>query len=240
MNIAMLNRTRFYFAALCCSLAPTAWSGAPFSFESTPGRLPKNVVPLSYEIAVVPNADALTLTGTESVRLQFRAATATLQFNSLHETLSHVLLDGKPVKSVVSSDEKQLTTVTLTKPAIGLHTLSFSYNGKIETQPQGLFAQKYTKSGGAQGVLLSTQMEATDARRMFPCWDEPAFRAYFRLTVTVPAEWQTIGNMPVAKRVVHGKLATVTFERSPKMPSYLVEFTAGDLRELKDTGGKVH
>jgi hypothetical protein len=100
MNIAMLNRTRFYFAALCCSLAPAAWCGAPFSFDSAPGRLPKNVVPLSYDVAIVPNADALELAGTESVRLQFRTATATLQFNSLNETLSHVLLDGKPVKSV--------------------------------------------------------------------------------------------------------------------------------------------
>ena len=228
---------RFYCAALCCLLAPCAWCGAPFSFESAPGRLPKNVVPVSYEVAVVPDADALRLTGTESVRLQFRTATATVQFNSLNETLSHVLLDGKPVKSVVSSNEQQLTTVTLTKPAAGLHTLSFSYTGKIETQPQGLFAQKYTKSGGGQAVMLSTQMEATDARRMFPCWDEPAFRATFHLTVTIPKSWATVGNMPIAHRVEHGQSATVSFQRSPKMPSYLVEFTAGDLREVSAVRG---
>jgi aminopeptidase N len=232
MNIAMLNRRQLYFAALCCSLAPAAWCGAPFSFESAPGRLPKNVVPVSYDVRIVPDADALRLTGTESVQLQFRAATATLQFNSLNETLNHVLLDGKPVKSVTSSDEQQLTTVTLTKPVSGLHTLSFSYSGKIETQPQGLFAQKYTKPGGGQAVLLSTQMEATDARRMFPCWDEPSFRAYFHLTVTVPKAWATVGNMPIARRTVDGELATVSFQRSPKMSSYLVEFTAGDLREV--------
>jgi aminopeptidase N len=237
MNIVMLNRTRFCFAALCCSLAPTAWCGAPFSFESAPGRLPKNVVPVSYDVAIVPDADALRFTGTESVQLQFRAATATVQFNSLNETLSRVLLDGKPVKSVISSDEQQLTTVTLTKPATGLHTLSFSYSGKIETQPQGLFAQKYTKSSGGQAVLLSTQLEVTDARRMFPCWDEPAFRADFQLTVTVPKSWATVGNMPIARRTVHGQSATVSFQRSPKMPSYLVEFTAGDLREVSAARG---
>ena len=194
----MLDRTRFCLAALCCSVAPVAWCGAPFSFDSAPGRLPKNVVPLSYEVAIVPDVDTLKLTGTESVKLQFRAATATVQFNSHNETLSDVLLDGKPVKSVTSSDEKQLTTVTLAKPDTGLHTLSFSYSGKIETQPQGLFAQKYTKPGGTKAVLLSTQFEATDARRMFPCWDEPSFRATFHLTVTVPKAWATVGNMPVA------------------------------------------
>ena len=229
--------SRFFIAALCCSLAPTAWCGAPFSFESAPGRLPKNVVPLSYDVAIVPDAEALRLTGTESVRLQFRAATATVQFNSLNETLGHVLLDGKPVKSVTSSDQKQLTTVTLTQPVSGLHTLSFTYSGKIETQPVGLFAQKYTKAGGGEGVLLSTQMEATDARRMFPCWDEPAFRATFRLSVTVPKSWATVGNMPIAARTLHGQSATVSFQQSPKMPSYLVEFTAGDLREVAATRG---
>ncbi|HEX3914809.1 MAG TPA: M1 family aminopeptidase [Steroidobacteraceae bacterium] len=233
----MLNRTRVYFAALCCSLAPTAWCGAPFSFDSAPGRLPKNVVPLSYDVAIVPDIDALKLAGTESVRLQFRAASATLQFNSLNETLSHVLLDGKPVKSVVSDDARQLTTVTLAKPASGLHTLHFSYSGKIEAQPQGLFAQKYRKSDGTQTVMLSTQFEATDARRMFPCWDEPSFRAYFHLTVTVPASWATVGNMPIARRTVHGQSATVSFQRSPKMSSYLVEFTAGDLREVSAARG---
>jgi len=231
----MLNR--FYFAALSCLLAPSAWCGAPFSFDSAPGRLPKNVVPVSYDVAVVPDADALRFTGTESVRLQFRTATATVQFNSLNETLSHVLLDGKPVKSVISSNEQQLTTVTLTTPAAGPHTLSFSYTGKIETQPQGLFAQKYTKLGGGQAVMLSTQMEATDARRMFPCWDEPAFRATFHLTVTIPKSWATVGNMPIARRVEHGESATVSFQRSPKMPSYLVEFTAGDLREVSAVHG---
>ncbi|HXP65435.1 MAG TPA: hypothetical protein VN815_08180, partial [Steroidobacteraceae bacterium] len=187
----MLKLNVCFFAAAGALLGPAAWSGAPFSFDSAPGRLPKDVVPMSYEVAIVPNVDSMSFTGTESVRLRFRSATSTVQFNSLNETLNHVLLDGKPVKTVTSSDEQQLTTVKLMKPAVGLHTLSFSYRGKIETQPQGLFAQKYSKAGGGDGVMLSTQMEATDARRMFPCWDEPAFRAYFSLTVTVPAAWAT-------------------------------------------------
>jgi aminopeptidase N len=237
----MLKPVRFCVAGIFCSLlAAAAWPGAPFAFDAAPGRLPKNVVPESYQIAVVPDISTMTLSGTESVRLQFRTATSTVQFNSLNETLSHVLLDGKPVKSVKSDDAQQLTTVTLTSPAVGAHTLSFSYTGKIETQAQGLFAQKYTKFGGGEGIMLSTQMEATDARRMFPCWDEPSFRAYFSLTVTVPASWATVGNMPIAHREVRGEAATVSFQRSPKMPSYLVVFAAGDLREVAASSGGTH
>jgi aminopeptidase N len=215
-----------------------ARGGAPFSFDSAPGRLPKNVVPLDYTIAVTPDVEAGTIAGTESVTLQFRAATSRIVFNSLNERLSDVRLDGVPVAGTVSDDARQLTTVTIAgKPPAGAHTLTFSYTGRLETQPHGMFLQPYLNPGGVRSVLVSTKMESTDARRMFPCWDEPAFRATFALTVTVPAAWATVSNMPVAGRVVRGALATTTFERTPKMPSYLIEFTGGDLAEVSGRTG---
>ena len=231
----MIKRTTVAMIAAAAGTALTmsAQAEAPFSFDTAPGRLPKNVVPLSYTVAIVPNIDTLTLAGTESVTLQFRAATATIVFNSLNETLSEVRLDHKPVAGVVSNDEQQLTTVTLAEPAAaGRHTLTFSYLGKIESQPHGLFTQSYVRPDGGQGRLLSTKMESTDARRMFPCWDEPAFRSTYQLTVTLPSGWQAVSNMPVASHVVDGTLTTTTFRRSPRMPSYLVELTAGELGEI--------
>jgi aminopeptidase N len=220
-------------AAVCLAMNLAARAEAPYSFDAAPGRLPKDVVPIDYTVDFTADAGALTIAGTETVVVQFRAATATLQFNSLNETLRNVRLDGKPVKTVATDNDKQLTTVTLPAPApIGRHTLTFSYAGKVESQPVGLFAQKYSGAKGVNEVLLSTQMEAADARRMFPSWDEPAFRATFQLIATVPASWATVSNMPIARRVVHGKLATTTFERSPKMPTYLVEFTAGDIEPI--------
>jgi aminopeptidase N len=210
-----------------------AGAEAPFSFDGAPGRLPKNVVPISYTVVLVPDIDQLTLAGTESVTLQFRSASATIVLNSLNETLSDVRLDRQPVAGVASNDQQQLTTLTLAKPArAGRHTLTFSYTGRIESQPHGLFLQAYARPGGGQGRLLSTKMESTDARRMFPCWDEPAFRASYQLTVSIPAQWAAISNMPVASRVAAGSRSTVTFQRSPRMPSYLVEFSAGELSQI--------
>ena len=211
-------------------MATPAAAVAPFTFDGAPGRLPKDVVPIDYIVSIVPDVPALSLEGTEQVLLQFRSATATIQFNSLNETVREVRFDGVPVGNVVSDNERQLTTVTLAAPApIGRHTLSFAYRGKIEKAPMGLFAQDYRDTQGKPGVLLSTLMEPTDARRMFPCWDEPAFRATFTLRATVPAAWTSVSNMPIERRVVHGALATTTFRRSPRMPSYLVEYSAGNL-----------
>jgi aminopeptidase N len=214
---------------------------AVFNFATAPGRLPKNVVPLEYSIALTPDAAARKLAGQESILLDFKEATATIQFNSLNQKLSNVLLDGKPVKGVESSDDKQLTTVTLNAPARkGRHTLSFDYTGQIETKAVGLFAQQYKTPDGVQGEMLSTQFEATDARRMFPCWDEPAFRAVYKLTVTVPAKWAVYSNMPQTTRKVSGELATTSFAATPKMASYLVEFSAGDLAEISADHNGTH
>jgi aminopeptidase N len=218
---------------LAITLAMPAAAAAPFDFDSAPGRLPKDVVPRSYRIAVQPDPDALALVGQESVALDFRKATDTIIFNSLNQQLRDVRLDGRAALSVVSDDGQQITTVHLPAPArAGKHTLTFSYSGKVETQPHGLFLQTYLNADGSKGRLLSTKMESTDARRMFPCWDEPAFRSTIELTVTVPAAWSTVSNMPVAKRVAQGSMATTTFKTSPRMPTYLIEFSAGDLAAI--------
>jgi aminopeptidase N len=209
-----------------------------FSFDSMPGRLPKDVVPERYEVRVTPHIKTMSTDGHESVTLTVRTSTDRLVFNSLNEKLTQVRFDGQPVKAVVSDDEHQLTTVRLAHSAsVGSHRLTFDYRGKIETRPQGLFVQPYAYPGGAHGQMLATQMESTDARRLFPCWDEPAFRAVFELTFTVPSGWAALSNMPVAQRSVHGPLETVRFEPTPKMPSYLVAFVGGDLGHLSGQSG---
>ena len=150
-----------------------------------------------------------------------------------------MLFDGRPVRAVESDDTAQLTKVTLAGPATaGVHRLTFSFQGKIESQPFGLYSQRFKRSDGSLDSLLSTKLEATDARRMFPCWDEPAFRATFRLSVTVEADWTAIGNMPIASRDVHGAVATTHFERTPNMPTYLVELTAGNFASVSAVVGR--
>jgi aminopeptidase N len=220
------------------AVAAPAAHQAPFSFAAAPGHLPKNVVPIDYQVAIVPDIAARTLRGTETVKLLFSETSATIQFNAIDMAFSQVRLDGKPVKSVVINAARQLVTVTLAKPAAaGRHTLTLAYTGKIESGPRGLFAQPFVKPDGSKDILLSTQFEATDARRMFPCWDEPAFRSTFELTATMPAKWVGISNMPVTKRTVKGATATTTFARTPKMPSYLMELTGGDMASISTKAG---
>ena len=219
-------------------MAP-AFGEGPFSFDTAPGRLPKDVVPQDYDISLVPDIAQHTVRGTERVTLTVRRATTTLSFNSLNETLDHVLFDGRPVRAVDSDDRAQLTHVTLARAASpGLHRLTFSYQGRIESLPTGLYTQAFKRPDGTTASLLSTKFEPTYARRMFPCWDEPAFRATFRLSITVETDWATIGNMPIANRTLKGALATTSFQRTPRMPTYLVELTAGDFAAVSGAVGR--
>jgi aminopeptidase N len=225
-------------AAVAAPAPVSAQQQAPFSFDQAPGHLPKNVIPLDYDVAIVPDVAARTLRGKQTVKLLFREASATIQFNALDLTFQQVRFDGQPVNSTVIDAKRQIVTVTLAKPAApGNHTLTLAYSGKIESGPRGLFAQPFVKPDGGKDILLSTQFEATDARRMFPCWDEPAFRSTFQLTTTTPAKWVSISNMPVSQRTVNGATATTRFQRSPKMPSYLIELTSGDMASISTRAG---
>jgi aminopeptidase N len=224
-------------AVLVAAHAVPAAAEAPFKFDTTPGRLPKNVVPTDYRIALVPDVTAKTLRGNENVALDVRRPTARIVFNTHDIVVSEARFDGTRVAKIATDNEKQLTTLTLARPApAGHHVLTLAYTGKIEDSPDGLFAQDYTKADGSTARMLSTQFESTDARRAFPSWDEPAFRASYQLTVTLPAAWSAVSNMPVESRAVHGDLATTTFGRTPKMSSYLVVLSAGDFDSISGTG----
>jgi aminopeptidase N len=236
----MLDRfARFALAAafFLGAAAPAGAVVAPFNFDTTPGRLPKSVVPTDYVMALTPDAAAKTLRGTESVALDVRRPTKQIVFNTHDMTIADARLDGTRVARTVTQNDKQLTTLTLARvAAVGRHVLTLAYSGKIEDSSDGLFAQDYRTPDGRTGRMLATQFESTDARRMFPGWDEPAFRATYQLTVTLPAAWTAVSNMPVRTRAVHGATATTAFMRTPKMPSYLVVLTAGDLASISGVG----
>src|SRR5947207_1383296 len=179
----------------------------PFNFNETPGKLPKEVVPTEYAIRIVPNLDNFTFAGSETVKLNVRGPVHQLVLNGLELKIEAASVDGKelPVSAIKADDEKELLTLALpSKLVVGDHALTLRFTGKINQQGQGLFYMRYQEQGsGARKVMLGTQFEATDARRFFPCWDEPAFRARFQLTVVVPENWLAISNMPIeSERVV--------------------------------------
>jgi aminopeptidase N len=217
----------------------------PFDFATTPGKLPKQVVPTNYSVRITPNIDKFTFTGSETVQIEARAAVHQLVLNALEIEIASASIDDKeiPKGSIKIDNKSELLTITLSSelPA-GSHTLALSFSGKINEQGRGLFYMRYQEEGsGAQKIALGTQFEATDARRFFPCWDEPSFRASFQLTAVVPESWLAVSNMPVESETKLDDGKEVRFAATPPMSSYLNVFVAGelDLIETQSAGTRI-
>jgi aminopeptidase N len=233
---------RIFLAALLSVTFPAVMSAEkPFSFNETPGKLPKEVVPVEYAIRIVPNIDRLVFTGMETVKLSVRSSVRQLVLNALELEITEASVDDVALpKSAIKIDkEKELLTLVLrSELPTGDHTLAIRFAGKINEAGQGLFYMHYQEqASGATKLMLGTQFEATDARRFFPCWDEPAFRARFQLTAVLPENWLAISNMPVEseKKIADGK--EVRFDATPSMSSYLNVFVAGELDLIESRSG---
>ena len=225
----------------------------PYTFANTPGKLPKQVVPLEYSIRIVPDVSKFTFSGSETVKLKASAPVHELVLNSLELEIAKASIDGtqlSPAAIKLDPNNELLTVALPNELAIGEHSLALEFSGTITPKGRGIYYMPYQEQGtGAKKIALGTQFEPSDARRFFPCWDEPSFRARFQLTAVVPENWLAVSNMPVeSERKIDppspnaGPARTsgaigidkeVRFQPTPSMSSYLNVFVAGELDAIE-------
>src|SRR6266568_5243453 len=227
------------------ALLTTMDAEKPYEFAGTPGKLPKQVVPLEYSIRIVPNVEKLTFTGSETVKLKSSTPVRELVLNSAELEIGKASIDGTslaPAAIKLDSNSELLSIPWPNELPPGEHVLALEFGGKIAAKGRGLYYMPYQEQGtGAKKIALSTQFEPSDARRFFPCWDEPSFRARFQVTAVVPENWLAVSNMPIEseRKINVGK--EVRFGMTPPMSSYLNVFVAGelDLIETKAAGTQI-
>lgn len=235
----MFGRTklRFIFTLLFAAIVSPALADQPFSFDTTPGQLPKTVVPHHYALRIEPDFDKLTTRGSVVIDIEVRKPVKEILLNALELQITKATLSGKkdtPLSVALEADKQLLRLKLPRKIAAGNYKLTLEFTGQIREQAEGFFYVKYPSPSGKK-VMLATQMEPTDARRMFPCWDEPVFRAAFDMTVVLPQDKTAISNMPIEResRLPDGR-KEIKFARTPPMASYLVLLVAGEFAELRD------
>ncbi len=216
-----------------------------FSYLTTPGKLPKDVVPRAYAIRIAPDLQKLTCEGSETIQLEVLQPTRRLVLNAVNmevplASLAGVPGRGKPVELKPELDAKEETLAFALPVELppGKYELALTFRYRLGNQAQGLYFERYGTPAGGKKTMLATQMEPADARRMFPCWDEPVFRATFQLTATLPKALDAVSNMPgtvteVPPPVGDGPIVREhRFAPSPPMPSYLIAFLAGEFEEV--------
>lgn len=142
--------------------------------------------------------------------------------------------------SVSLDGDKQTATVSFDKtiPAGSKAQLKQTFTGTLNDNMAGFYRCSFKDSNGNTKYIASTQMEPTDARRAFPCFDEPALKAEFTVTLLADKNLTCLSNMDVASEtdVAQGAKKSVTFNKSPLMSTYLLAFIVGELKyiETKD------
>jgi puromycin-sensitive aminopeptidase len=202
---------------------------------STEHRLPHTAVPRRYELTLEPDIPSSSFTGTERVSLEIFEPLEQLTLNAVELEIDEAILvdpDGAPHVAAVTHDEatERITVTPDTTITQGEWTLQFSFRGTLNDQLRGFYRSTFPDDSGEEQVIATTQFEASDARRAFPCWDEPGFKAVFSVTLVVPDELAAISNMSEIDRSPRGDgKSVVRFADSPIMSSYLVAFIVGPL-----------
>jgi len=202
-----------------------------FGFMAPPAaaqRLPDGVTPSHYDLSFDVDLANARFTGTETIRVDLAQPTRTIVVNAADLTFREVTIESgstKQTAAVAVSPASQTATFTVPRPlAAGAAQVHVTYGGILNDKLRGFYLS--TENGRRFAV---TQFEATDARRAFPGFDEPAFKATFDISLTIDAGDSAVSNGTVVSDTpaAGGAKHVVTFSTTPKMSSYLVAMAVG-------------
>ncbi|MEO5678132.1 MAG: M1 family metallopeptidase, partial [Acidimicrobiales bacterium] len=195
-----------------------------------PYRLPATVVPSAYQLVLEPDLGAATFLGEATIQVEVVEATDEVVLNAVDLQLDLAEVDGRPAQVTLDADHGR-ATLRLAEPlATGPASVHVRFRGTLNDKLRGFYRSTFTDSGGTEHTIATTQFESTDARRAFPCWDEPELKATFAVTLVVPEDLFAVSNGALVSEAPTGDgRRRVIFEPTMKMSTYLVAFIVGPL-----------
>ena len=214
------------------------------SISENPYRLPRTVVPSRYDIELAPDLESFTFDGVETVQVQIVEPVGSIILNAIdiEIDIAKLAVGDRTLDATVEYDESmQRATLTLGEvvPA-GEAELQLEFRGVLNDQLHGFYRSSFTDVEGNPQTIATTQFEATDARRAFPCWDEPDFKAIFGITLVVPEELLAVSNSgETARESLGDGTVRISFADTMKMSTYLVACIVGPFEstETMDVDG---
>lgn len=194
-------------------------------------RLPRTVVPRRYELTLEPDLEAAVFAGTAVITIEVVEPVSEILLNAHQLQITDALVrgDGDQAGMVSLIEDQQRARISFDHPLpVGTSNLHLDFNGILNDQLVGFYKSTFTDVDGVGQAIATTQFEATDARRAFPCWDEPDLKAVFAVSLVVPEGLLAVSNGSEIERTPRddGKVV-VKFADTMIMSTYLVAFAIG-------------
>src|SRR3989344_1648077 len=203
-------------------------------------RLISWISPSQYQITIHPDFSDHTFKGEETIFLTLRKASRSVVLHSANLKLSGVFFvsEGKneridSSKIVYNKKEETVSVLFARMVQKGKGKLFLKFNGQLSDDMRGFYKSRYT-IGNEEHFIATTQFESTDARRAFPCVDEPEAKAIFDVTMIVPNDHDAISNtIPIGESPHESGYKVVKFAPTPIMSTYLLAFISGKFESIE-------
>lgn len=194
--------------------------------------LPQGVAPKHYSLYLEPDLTNFKYTGKVEIDIRITESTNTITLNSsslIIKSASVNSIDAIKIEETEENSQLKLTFDDSFQP--GTQALSLEFEGELNDKMRGFYRSVYKDENGKESIVATTQMEATDCRRAFPCFDEPALKATFDISIAADSKYTVLSNSDIKETQTDEKSGkTIThFNTTPKMSTYLVAFVVGEL-----------
>ena len=198
------------------------------SHLQSPYRLPRTVLPSKYAVSLSPDLDKASFTGSVTISADATQVANEIVLNAIELDIHAVEVNGSPVPFSLNEELERLIIDAAVSP--GPITLHISFTGTLNDKLRGFYRSTFTDENGAIRTIATTQMQSTDCRRAFPCFDEPDFKATFAIDITCDADLLAVSNgREIRRETQPNGQVRIWFSETMLMSTYLVAFVVGPL-----------
>ena len=197
--------------------------------------------PTNYNLTFEPDLKKFTFTGLETISVNCKKSVNVIQMNCAELKIKSCIVKsgGKIIKSSPKTNEKkEELEIKLGEKIRGSCTVHLEFEGILNDRLLGFYRSKYQQNGKTK-YLATTQFEAADARRAFPCWDEPEAKATYDISIIAENKFTAISNMPIKTKKKTGNKTTYHFQKTPLVSTYLIYLGVGEFEYLTGRAGKI-
>ncbi|HJM25431.1 MAG TPA: M1 family metallopeptidase [Nitrosopumilus sp.] len=200
-----------------------------------------DTAPINYQLTFEPDLKKFTFFGTETITVSCKKPTKKITMHCAELKIKYCIVKSEDdvISSTTKTNEnREELFINLSKKIKGIVTITLEFQGILNDRLLGFYRSQY-KQNGKTKYLATTQFEAADARRAFPCWDEPEAKATFEISIIADNKFTAISNMPIKSKKKIKNKTLYKFEKTPVVSTYLIYLGVGEFEYLTGKTGKV-